>query len=148
MFEDIRWTEILHQMILDAGVLKNHFVHQFCIMPDHVHILCKTKSTELQSGFSNPRGSSVDFKNNCDCGQIHKYNISDFVKSIRGTFSREIHRGQIWQPRFYDQIIENEKQLSTTIDYIINNPIESKLSDKYQKYPYQFINDELINDLF
>jgi REP element-mobilizing transposase RayT len=155
MFDDIRFAEMLYKIILDAGELKNHFVYQFCIMPDHVHILCKTKPPIPQSGFSNPRCGSdnprcgiVDLQYNCDCGQIHKYHISDYVKSIRGTFSRTIHKGQIWQPRFYDQIIEHEKRLAVTIDYIKNNPIKADLSKKYQKYPYQFINDELINDLF
>jgi REP element-mobilizing transposase RayT len=196
MFEDIKKAEILHKIILKAGELKNHFVYQFCIMPDHVHILCKTEPLIPQSGFcradfeewvfqpamKSPRGGSNNLKcgsdipscssgdqqsdqsvtnviagfqthsaickNNCDCGQIHKSNISDFIKSIRGTFSRMIYEGQIWHPRFYDQIIENEERLSATIDYITDNPIKAGLSRRWQKYPYQFKNDELINDLF
>jgi len=55
MFTDISKAEMLHKIILNAGGLKGHFVYQFCIMPDHVHILCQTKPPKPQSGFSNPR---------------------------------------------------------------------------------------------
>ena len=81
----------------------------------------------------------------CDCGKIHKFNLSDFIKSIRGTFSRKIHEGQIWQARFYDKIIDNDNSLWATVNYISNNPIKAGLPKKWRKYPYQFKAHKLIN---
>jgi len=167
IFQDSRKAELLYEIILNAGKLKYHFVYQFCIMPDHVHILCQTKPPIPQSGFSNPR-CGTDYskngiadwkvrsaicindymKNICDCGRAHKYHISDFIKSIRGTFSRKIHEGQIWHPRFYDKIIDNDDKLWATIDYISNNPIKAGLPKKCRKYPYQFKAHKLMNELF
>lgn len=177
IFEDEKKAELLHEIILNAGILKQHSVYQFCVMPNHVHILCKTvpyRGLENprfgeKENHSNPRLDFVEWtfqsakqsqtakqsyngikthKIICDCGHIHEYDISDFIKSIRGTFSRNMHQGQIWHPRFYDQIIESDKRLKNETNYIINNPIKWDLPVRYQKYPYQFIDNELIDDLF
>ena len=192
IFDDKKKAGLLYEIILNASVLKNHIVYQFCTMPNHAHILCQTKSDcglsvphrglsvphrglenplrggggngsiihmsqQLQSGLSSPRcNCSVRDINpqcdssspQCDCGKKHQYTISDFVKSIRGTFSRKLHKGQIWHPRFYDQIIEDDERLERTINYIIYNPIKWNLAKKYQKYPYQYYNGRLINNLF
>ena len=172
IFDDVKKAEMLHAIILSAGELKNYLVYQFCIMPDHVHILCQTvphRGAEVSyRGLENPQYNtggvcSVDFpirddnrddvtrddKNiKCDCGFVHKHTISDFIKSIRGTFSRYMQKGQIWHPRFYDQIIENDDRLRAAIGYITYNPIKAGLPKKYQKHPYQFKNDDLIARLF
>ncbi|MBN2096620.1 transposase [Candidatus Peregrinibacteria bacterium] len=194
IFDDVYKADMLHEIILNAGKLKNHWVYQFCIMPDHVHILCQTKPVRRLSprGLENPRcdrgdssvgigsvgigsvdissvgigsvgigsvgiGSvgigSVDFPVRdattrdtiCDCGLIHQYTISDFTKSIRGTFSRYIQKGRIWHPRFYDRIVSGDKQFTGIISYITNNPLGAGLPKKWQKYPYQFKDEDLIN---
>ena len=104
----------------------------------------------------NPRCGSGDtrvFRNEgfltCDeKNPIHKHNISDFIKSIKGTFSRKIHIGNFWQERFHDEIIQTEEQLYPVIDYITNNPIKAELPEKWSKHPYKYRNENLINELF
>ncbi len=39
-FDDEAKAGLLHEIILNAGDIKNHAIYQFCIMPDHVHLLC------------------------------------------------------------------------------------------------------------
>jgi REP element-mobilizing transposase RayT len=186
IFENKKKAELLYGLILNAGKLKNHIVYQFCIMPNHVHMLCQTKmhrglsvphrglsvphrglenplcgggsgdkkqiSQSLQSGLSSPRGDETiprcNKKPRCDCGENHKFSISDFIKSIRGTFSRKMHIGQIWHPRFYDRIIETDEGIEKVINYIRHNPNEWNLPKKWKKYPYQYYNKRLINGLF
>lgn len=157
IFENKKKAQLLHKIILNAGRLKTHLVYQFAIMPDHVHILCQTGS---HRGLENPRfdgggflDRSVDFPvrdtvTKCDCNFHHRYNISDFIKSIRGTFSHHMHEGQIWHPRFYDQIIENQDRLESTINYIQNNPTKAELPTKYRRSPYQFKDEKLIEGFY
>ncbi len=175
IFEDNQKAEMLHEIILNAGHLKNHLVYQFCIMPDHVHILCQTPyvsrgfTGDPSRGLENPHSgwgdqirnitSNVGFPTrdatpnptrdaNCNCGHTHQHTISDFIKSIRGTFSRKIHEGQIWHPRFYDQVIEDEDRIRSTLDYITHNPTKAELPKKYHYYPYQYKDDDLVDQLF
>jgi putative transposase len=138
LFDDQKKAEALYEIILQAGELKCHKVYQFCIMPDHVHILCKTTDS------SHRRLENLRFDGMMDCGTVgfptRGDTISDFIKSVRGTFSRQIHRGQIWHPRFYDRIIQNEQQLEIIIHYITQNPIKAGLPEKWQHHPYQYNN--------
>ncbi len=158
-FEDKEKAELLHEVVLNAGDIKNHIVYQFCIMPDHVHILCKTKWSphrtleKVHCGDWGMNGAT-HFRNvpfpgcGADKKQTHRSDVSDFIQSIKGTFSRKMHTGHIWQRRFHDEIIQTEKQLRSAIDYIAYNPIKEELPEKWEKYPYQYKNDELIQKLF
>jgi len=42
IFEDAKKAKMLHEIILNTANLKDHWVYQFCIMPDHAHLLCQT----------------------------------------------------------------------------------------------------------
>ena len=155
-FDDETKAGILHEIILNAGDIKNHTIYQFCIMPDHVHILCKTDDhtntwfphrtlEKVRCGDGDTHGTT-SFRNEPfpGCGAA----LSDFVQSIKGTFSRKIHMGHIWQRRFYDEIIQTEEQLESIIHYITHNPIEASLPEKWGKHPYQYKNDGLTEQLF
>ena len=66
------------------------------------------------------------------------YNISDLIQSIKGNFSRKLHMGKIWQPRFYTRVVSTRKYLYTVIEYIKYNPVKAELPIKYSKEPYQY----------
>jgi len=155
-FEDGEKAELLHGIILNAGEIKNHIVYQFCIMPDHVHVLCKTQDGSPPRTLERVRcgGRQKHVHHNprrvpfLRCEATHQPDISDFVQSIKGTFSRKMHMGHIWQRRFHDEIIQTDQQLREVIDYITYNPIKAELSKKWDKNPYQYKNDDLIHKLF
>jgi len=55
------------------------------------------------------------------------------IKQFKSAVTHQINPQTIffgWQPRFHDQIIQNEKELLTIKNYIINNPINWQ-KDKY-----------------
>jgi putative transposase len=151
-FDDEAKTEILYEIILNAGDMKNHAIYQFCIMPDHVHLLYKTDDhTDIW-----PPHRTLE-KVRCGDGDIFFRNepfpgcgaaLSNFVQSIKGTFSRKMHMGHIWQRRFHDEIIQTEEQLESVINYIYFNPIKAELPEKWSKHPYQYKNNELTEQLF
>ena len=180
IFEDEKKARLLHEIILNAGDLKNHTIYQFCIMPDHVHLLCKTDEVvgphRGLAGDRSPRtlervrcdgggsyvfcrvpfpGCDVKNPNNpfCDAETVRTGGtcgaaLSNFVQSIKGTFSRKMNMGHIWHRRFHDEIIERDDQLLNTIEYIEQNPLSDELPEKWQKYPYQYYNHDLIQKLF
>jgi hypothetical protein len=87
-------------------------------------------------------GCGADKQNGCGAA------LSNFIQSIKGTFSRKMHIGHIWQRRFHDEIIQTEEQLRSVIDYIAYNPIKAGLPEKWEKHPYQYKDDDLIQNLF
>lgn len=38
-FDDIRYAQLLHKIILEACKMKDFLVYAFCVMPDHLHLL-------------------------------------------------------------------------------------------------------------
>jgi REP element-mobilizing transposase RayT len=158
-FDNKAKAKLLHEIILNAGDIKNHIVYQFCIMPDHVHLLCRTNEDSQVVGspcthfvFFPPRtlesvrcgGDQTHHRlRRCDAGTGRTEGgtcgatLSDFIQSIKGTFSRKIHMGHIWQRRFHDEIIGTDKQLSAVIAYITHNHVKAGLPERWGEYPYQ-----------
>jgi len=107
------------------------------VMPNHVHILFEVseprlKSVETHHGASLPiKYQSYHFhrlamKSNQTIPKI----ISQYKSSVSRKIGHDVFFG--WQPRYYDVIIRNEKQLLTVKNYIINN-IKSWKKDIYFK---------------
>jgi REP element-mobilizing transposase RayT len=219
-FEDEAKAKILYEIILNAGDIKNHTVYQFCIMPDHVHLLCKSnekpatdyglcgrksiKNTADTEAGKNTADTEVpqcflgeigDFKNSSHGGvasadlrvranddeffQIIRANddeffqiiraddelgillkpdnvpktMTNFMHSIKSFFVREMREVfdveyKFFQSRFNYRIITNDDQLHSVIAYITHNPIKAELPEKWERYPYQYKNDDLIQNLF
>jgi len=68
-----------------------HFA--WVIMPNHVHLLCRT---------------------------FHP--IGDLIKIWKGTSARRIEQGSIWQSNYRDTMIRNERHFYRVIHYIRKNP--------------------------
>ena len=84
----------------------------FVIMPNHIHGIIFIKD------------------------QVPNYSLSEYIKSLKSFSTRKINetRGtkqpKIWQDRFYDHVIRNDKSLFEIRKYIENNPL-------------QWVNDEM-----
>lgn len=90
---------------LDA-FYKNVSVDRYVIMPDHVHLLITIHSTDGHPRTGVPTRTST---------------IARFV----GTFKRFCNKeygANIWQSRYYDHVIRNQKDYDETWEYIENNP--------------------------
>lgn len=85
----------------------------FVVMPNHIHGIIFIKK------------------------QVPRYHLSEYIKSLKSFSSRKINekRGtkypKIWQDRYYDHIIRNEKSLFEIRKYIENNPLEWKNDEMF-----------------
>ena len=75
------------------------------IMPDHFHIIIDPLNSDL---------SSI----------IKRIKLS-FAYQFRN--SKGMYRGKVWQSRFWDHIIRDEKDLNKHLDYIHYNPVKHGL---------------------
>ena len=77
---------------------------EYCIMPDHIHIII----------FISPdKDGRTQFAPT----------LSRIIKQFKGSITKQIGYS-IWQKSFFDEIIRNEKGYYKIVEYIKNNPMK------------------------
>ena len=80
--------------------------YAYCLMPDHLHLQISPRD-----------GNLIDL-------------ISGW-KSYTANFLRKSGlKGSCWQRGFYDHVLRKDEDVRTIAEYIINNPVRSKVVDK------------------
>ncbi len=103
--------------VLRTNVAAKKFqVHDFVIMPDHVHILLAV-------------GDDIT--------------IEKAMQLIKGGFSYRLKRefafsGEVWQRGFADARICDRQSFAKHSEYIRQNPVKAGLVDAPEKFPYSF----------
>ncbi|MBE0448478.1 MAG: transposase [Actinobacteria bacterium] len=104
----------LAYLIFETTILHKYNLFAFCIMPDHVHILCWP-------------GNLL---------------VSHFVDLIRFRFeyvlSKGGHKGLVWQADFKEHHLPNEEIAKATV-FIFENPVRNGLVNNAMDYPYSFV---------
>jgi len=134
------------ELLKTFEIRKNIKLHEWVIMPNHVHILMEIKNQNNQHSkcrdVENKRRDVARYvstieENSKNFSKISpKPNtISSIIRSFKSAVTRQINPKTVffaWQPRFHDQIIKDEKELLIVKNYIINNPINWQ-KDKFYK---------------
>ena len=102
------------------GILEhfsNVVLDEYVIMPNHIHgiLILNESAVSLQEQFGKPVPGS----------------LSTIVRSFKSAVTKRINEthltgagdAPLWQPRYYDRIIRNEKELNNIREYIANNII-------------------------
>jgi putative transposase len=103
--------------ILRSYVAARKFrVHDFVVMPDHVHLLLTV-------------GSDMA--------------IERAMQFIKGGFSYRLRKefgysGEVWQPGFSELRVEDQESFLQHREYIAENPVKAGLVDSPEKFPYCF----------
>ena len=108
--------KIAQEMIENTNVVRDDVsIDSFVIMPNHVHLLLfihDSPTTETYNKFRKPKASSA----------------SSVIGNIKSYSTREIRRipefanATVWQSRFNDHVIRDERDLQTHRQYILDNP--------------------------
>jgi REP element-mobilizing transposase RayT len=143
-------AEDLRRCILIAAKLKNWEIVCFQIMPNHIHLIVNPKVfLQTSRTLEKPRSVGTFPSSQSALSRARKYfTVSAFVQSFKGTFSRQIHKGRLWQLRYYLKYIVNDKQLRSTIAYIIGNPEKDGLPEFYTKEPFAYIDRKIVDSIF
>ena len=86
----------------------------FCLMPDHLHLILEIKD------------SSQNFLD------IISYLKRKMVFDLRGLISMK----KLWQDRFMDRIIRDERELKKMVRYIFENPVRKKFVNDFRLWPF------------
>jgi putative transposase len=117
-------AEILVQCILGYRDRDDYLLHEFVVMPNHLHLLLTpADDTSLEKAMQLIKGGSSH--------EIHRQ---------RG------HKMQIWQPGFHESTVRDAGDFQARRLYIHNNPVEAHLVLEPADWPYSSASGRLALD--
>jgi len=75
--------------------------------------------------------------------QIHAIDqYLDRAESDARYINKHLNRsGTFWQSESYDIYIRNEKMLNNVISYVLMNPVNARLCDRWEEYAGNYLKD-------
>lgn len=142
LFLNPKLAERLGTMIQMACRSKGFVTLAYTILPEHLHLLVcstalieraseKTRSTEVEGGFSKPP----------------EFTVGNLMQSIKGTFSRTLGPGPSWQPGYFNWYVTDPRDLLRITNYVMNNYRKTNLPDYFGREPYVWIDEKQIPEL-
>ena len=107
-------AEILIEALFNYRDRNAYALHEFVVMPDHLHLLLTPSSTT---------------------------SLEKVMQFIKGGSSHQIRKArnqkmEIWQVGFHDWTIRDANDWLTTVEYIHTNPVRAKLVQRPEDWPY------------
>ncbi|HEX4001073.1 MAG TPA: transposase [Candidatus Acidoferrales bacterium] len=99
--------------IREYAIARKFFVHAYCVMPDHVHILAAGMSEN---------------------SNMLKF-VATFEQDTAAVFGRRTRR-RLWQFKYYDHILRGADSADRVAAYIWLNPVRKGLCADPREYPF------------
>ncbi len=119
----IRQVDLLRNVV--AGVLRRHpfTIHGWVVLPDHLHCVIEL-----------PR-EDADFATRW---RLIKANFSKSLPAIERRSVVRQRRGErgIWQRRYWEHLIRDERDFQAHMDYVHINPVKHGLVTRVRDWPY------------
>ena len=117
LFADPEPARITLCCLIDHAQTLDYQLFAFCLMPDHLHLLCQ------------PLQDTVP--------------LQTFVGRFKGASSRRLTpfkpQSRLWQRGFYDHVLRAEEDLWALARYIAENPVRKGIVTSYEDYPFSYI---------
>ncbi len=122
-----KYGEIAHnQFIWLQKQYEYVHVHEFVVMPDHVHAVIEINWNLICNGVGIGRDLSLQ-------EPLKIKSLSELVGAYKTTVSKQIHLVGLdrfsWQKSFHDRIIRNEIEYGRIVKYISENPMNWKSNE-------------------
>ena len=101
--------------------MKVYDLISFCIMPNHVHLLC-TPLVKEKDRF---------------------YSLTEILHSLKRHTARQSNlilgrSGSFWQDESYDHVIRDETKPERMIQYVIYNPVKANLVKEQENWKWTY----------
>ncbi len=120
----------------------------FCLMPNHVHLVCTPLPVGQIANLSHAEQTShVGQIANLSHGNLSYMPISRIMHSLKRYTARQANRildrsGPFWQHESYDHVVRDEAELGRIIKYVIQNPVAAGLVEDWQEWRWTYVRDE------
>ncbi len=100
----------------------------YCIMPNHVHVVCSPLRKADGSYHAIPA-------------------ILHSLKSYTAGFANRLlnRHGAFWQHESYDHVVRSEGELKRVIAYVANNPVKAHLVHAWQDWKWTYIKPDYLD---
>ncbi len=110
-------AEIMTDQIVDCREKGHYLLHEFCVLPNHVHVLLTpTDGTTLEKALQMIKGGS-----SYRIGRMHEFL-------------------QLWQNGYHDWRCRTEKDYRGYAEYIRQNPVKAGLVETPDNWPWSSAN--------
>jgi len=114
LFQSERVATLLVETLLDYRKQGKFLVHEFVVMPNHLHVLLTT---------------------------VEGITLERSVQFTKGGFSHRAGkqlevRGEIWQRGYVDHRIRDARDFASHREYIRQNPVKAHLAEAPSEYAY------------
>ena len=117
VIDSLLWTRANHRWLL----------YCYCLMPDHLHFVCRLTNKEVRLVNSGVHGVRVE-------GVLD--HLARF-KSYTTNQSWDLGvKGALWQKSSYDRVLDLERPFIEVIDYTLNNPVRKGFVKEWEYWPY------------
>jgi putative transposase len=109
----------------------------FCIMPNHVHLVCTLLPGAVTKELLESEGPSAP------------YILTSILQSVKKYSAREANKilgrsGEFWQPESYDHLVRNSEELERLLAYVLNNPVKARLCDAWDEWQWTYVKPGLL----
>ena len=116
LLQSERNANLLINVLRSLVVERKFQLHDFVVMPDHVHLLLTV---------------------------FDEMTIEKAMQLIKGRFSHRLshelgYKGEVWQRGFTEEQVINKESLEAHRAYIVNNPVKAGLAASPDEYPFCF----------
>lgn len=112
-FQAIKAAQIVVGKMLEYRASGNYLLHDFVLMPNHLHLILTPDASTLEK-----------------CLQLIKGGSSFEIHKLRGS------KSEIWQSGFHESRVRNWKEYQTKRDYVNFNPVAAKLVERPEDWEF------------
>jgi putative transposase len=125
VFRQHRPAEIVVDQILECRDRGFYSLHEFVLMPDHLHVLLTPgEETTLEKALQMIKGGSA-FK-------------------IRKELDL---RWPVWHSGFHDRWVRDGGEYQNYVAYVRQNPVKARLVERSEDYPWSSANEKFVGSL-
>jgi putative transposase len=117
LFHVHKIASLFIEVMLDYRAQNKYLLHEFVVMPDHLHLILTPQGITLERA----------------------------MQLVKGGFSFQLNKNlktkkDIWQPSYFDRRIRDSLEYQKYKDYIWQNPVKRFLAKTPEEYPYSSAN--------
>jgi putative transposase len=113
LFQVEKIARLFVEVLLDYRTQGRYLLHEFVVMPDHIHLIITPRKITLERAMQFAKGG-------------FSFQLNKNLKAKR----------DIWQPSFVDRRIRDSLEYQKFKDYIWQNPVKRRLARTAEEYPY------------
>jgi REP element-mobilizing transposase RayT len=127
---------LAHEVIKSLLWTRAHYKWQlfcYCLMPDHLHFVCRLTERDARIFNAGARGAQVE-------GILD--HLGRFKSFTTNTSWKHGFTGKLWQQSSHDRVLDMERPFEDVVLYTLRNPVRKGWVAEWEDWPHSAIVDQ------